>query len=66
MGKSSSAQILARNHDYVYYEGDCFGAMKNPFLDLNVLDPSRAQIEQKSLKGRWFITKEQYNNRNFV
>ena len=51
MGKSSSAQILGRNHDYVYYEGDCFGAMKNPFLDLNVLDPSRAQIEQKSLKG---------------
>lgn len=43
MGKSTSAQILARNYDYVYYEADCFSALKNPFVPLNVDNPSMAQ-----------------------
>ena len=30
MGKSTSAQILGREHGYVYYEADCFGGLKNP------------------------------------
>ena len=51
MGKSTSAQILGRKHGYVYYEGDCFGMVKNPFIDLNVAEPTMHQIKQKNLKG---------------
>ena len=51
MGKSTSAQMLARNQGYVYYEADCFGGLKNPFVPLDVSDPSMAQMNQKVLKG---------------
>ena len=51
MGKSTSAQLLARNHDYVYYEADCFGASKNPYIPLDVENPSMAQMNQKPLQG---------------
>ena len=52
MGKSTSAQILGREHGYVYYEADSFGILKNPFNDLNIEDPSLGQMKQKSLKGK--------------
>ena len=52
MGKSTSAQLLARSQGYVYYEADCFASMKNPFVPLNVDNPSLAQLTQKPLKGR--------------
>ena len=51
MGKSTSAQMLGRDHGYVYYEADCFASMKNPYIDLYVENPSMAQIKQKNLKG---------------
>jgi len=51
MGKSTSAQLLARNHGYVYYEADCFMAFKNPYVPLDVANPSMAQLSQKVLKG---------------
>ena len=51
MGKSTSAQMLGRDHGYVYYEADCFASMKNPYIDLYVENPSLAQIKQKNLKG---------------
>ena len=51
MGKSTTAQILARSYDYVYYEADCFGSMKNPYIPLDVENPSMAQIHQKNLAG---------------
>ena len=51
MGKSTSAQLLARNHGYVYYEADCFMAFKNPYVALDVPNPSMAQMYQKVLKG---------------
>ena len=51
MGKSTSAQILARLHGYVYYEADCFASMKNPYINLNTENPSLASITQKTLKG---------------
>ena len=51
MGKSTSAQLLARNHGYVYYEADCFMAFKNPYVALDVANPSMAQMHQKVLKG---------------
>jgi len=51
MGKSTSAQILARNDGYVYYEADCFASLKNPYVPLDAEDPSLAQIKQRLLKG---------------
>jgi len=51
MGKSTTAQILARNHGFVYYEADCFGALKNPYVPLDVDNPSMAQMNQRVLGG---------------
>merc|ERR1719309_127103 len=51
LGKSTSAQLLGRNHGYVYYEADCFGSCRNPYISPNVENPSMAQISQKPLKG---------------
>ena len=50
-GKSTSGQMLARQHDFVYYEADCFGAIKNPYVPLDSDDPSMGQMYQKILKG---------------
>ena len=49
-GKSTTAQLLARNHGYVYYEGDCLSMFVNPFVDVLVDNPSTAQVTQKPLK----------------
>ena len=57
MGKSTTAQLLGRYHGYVYYEGDCFNSLKNPFIDLNADDPTMAQVKQKTLKGCIQFTK---------
>ena len=51
MGESTSAQMLGRDHGYVYYEADCFASMKNPYVPLDVESPSMAQMKQKVLKG---------------
>ena len=51
LGKSTSAQLLGRNHGYVYYEGDCFGGIRNPYIPKNAENPSMAQVHQKPLKG---------------
>lgn len=51
MGKSTSAQILGRDYGHVYYEADCFGGLKNPYVPLNVDNPTMAQIHQKQLGG---------------
>ena len=50
-GKSTTAQLLARRLGYVYYECDTFAQLKNPFIDVNVENPSIAQLKQKILKG---------------
>jgi len=51
MGKSTSAQVLARDHGYVYYEADAFGLMKNPFIDVDAAEASLATTKQRGLKG---------------
>ena len=51
LGKSTSAQILARDHGYVYYEADAFGGMRNPFNPLDSDNPSMSTTRQKILKG---------------
>ena len=52
LGKSTSAQLLARDHGYVYYEADCFGYLKNPYVALDSANPSLAHMHQKTLKGQ--------------
>jgi len=51
LGKSTSAQLLGRSFGYVYYEADCFGACKNPYIPVDVPNPSMAVMHQKPLKG---------------
>ena len=51
MGKSTTAQILARENGYVYYEADCFGMLKNPYVPLDIDNPSLSTLKQNSLKG---------------
>merc|ERR1711892_1211658 len=51
LGKSTSAQLLGKNHGYVYYEADCFGNCKNPYIPKDVDNPSMAQVNQRALKG---------------
>jgi len=51
LGKSTSAQLLGRNHGFVFYESDCFGNIKNPYIPTDAENPSMAQVHQKALKG---------------
>jgi len=51
LGKSTSAQLLGRNYGYVFYESDCFGSIKNPYIPVNAENPTMAQVHQKALKG---------------
>ena len=51
MGKSTSAQLLGRDHGYVYYEADCFKKISNPYVPLSVDNPSLAHVNQKVLRG---------------
>ena len=55
MGKSTSAQLLARDHGYDYYEADAFAMMLNPFVDLHDDNPSMATAKQRILKGSNFF-----------
>ena len=36
---------------YVYYEGDCFVRLRNPYIPLDVENPSLAQMKQNYLVG---------------
>ena len=49
-GKSTTAQLLARNNGYIYYEADCMSIFVNPFIDIHAPEPSIAQMNQKPLK----------------
>ena len=50
-GKSTTAQLLARNNGFVYYEADCLSMFVNPFIDIHTPNPSMAQMKQKPMKG---------------
>jgi len=50
-GKSTTAQLLSREHGYVYYEGDCFFGLRNPYIPADVENPSLAQMRQRMLVG---------------
>ena len=51
LGKSTSAQLLSREHGYVYYEGDCFFGLRNPYIPPDVENPSMAQTKQRKFVG---------------
>ena len=51
LGKSTTAQILSRDHGHVYYEGDCFFMARNPYIHPDVENPSIAMLDQKKLLG---------------
>jgi len=51
LGKSTVAQLLAKKHGFIFYEGDCFMFSRNPFLPANVEQPTLAQFQQKPLRG---------------
>ena len=55
-GKSSTALFMAKNQGYVYLEGDTFLAFVNPYLPLDVKEPSLEQRHQRPLKGYTFET----------
>ena len=50
LGKSTAALSLSQQKEYVYYEGDAFGAYTNPYIPPNVKEPSLATWKQKPLK----------------
>ena len=54
MGKSTSAQYLAKDHGFVYCEADAFAHLRNPFVNLETDNPSMAITTQKVLKGNLY------------
>ena len=56
-GKSTTAQLIGRNNGYIFYSVDCFMRLVNPFIDLNVENPTLAQSLQNPLKVNMSIMK---------
>ena len=65
-GKSTTGMLLARKHDYIYYEADCFGMFANPFVDPNVEEPTLQVLKQKPLKVLIQIDEIVYINMYFI
>ena len=63
MGKSTSAQLLGRDHGYVYYEGDCFFGMRNPYIPSDVPEATLAQLKQAKLVGAGAKERQELVNR---
>ena len=51
VGKSTTCKSLMQNHGFVYYEGDCFMGMVNPYMPPSVGEPIADVFKQKPLKG---------------
>ena len=65
-GKSTAAQIMARNHGqhalhfshylvlhipgYVFFEGDCFGRLLNPYIPVMAENASLAQVGLRDIE----------------
>ena len=43
-GKSTTAQLMARKLDFVYYEGDCAMTFTNPFVPVEAENPAIALL----------------------
>ena len=51
LGKTTSANVLSRDHGYVHYEAGCFISCKNPYVPSDIPDPSLAKNYQRDLIG---------------
>ena len=58
-GKSTSAQLLGRHHDFVYYDADCFLGLRNPFIPRDVGNPTMAQGRQRPLVGEGSLERKE-------
>ena len=58
LGKSTSAQLLSREHGYVYYEGDCFFGLKNPYIPPDVEGDLTGQMKQRKLVGEGAVERK--------
>ena len=63
MGKSTTGQLLSRNHGFVFYEGDCFWSLRNPYIPPNVPEASLATLKQKKLVGKGAEERQQMDNK---
>jgi len=63
LGKSTTAQLLSRHHGYVYYEGDCFYGLRNPYIPSDVPEPSLAQLKQRKLVGEGAKQRQEMTSR---
>ena len=63
LGKSTTAQFLGRTAGFVYYEADCFGSCRNPYIPLDAENPSLAQVRQRPLKGEGLAKRRLISNR---
>ena len=59
LGKSTSAQLLSREHGFVYYEADCFFGLRNPYILPDVENPTMAQGMQRKLVGEGTAERKQ-------
>merc|ERR1711983_214161 len=50
-GKSTTALKLAKKEGFVYYEGDGFIFLRNPYIPLDAEEPSFATSKQKRIRG---------------
>ena len=50
-GKSTTALKLAQKEGFVYYEGDGFAFLRNPYIPLDVEEPGHATFKQKRIRG---------------
>ena len=63
LGKSTTGQLLSRNHGFVFYEGDCFWSLRNPYIPPNVPEASLAQLKQKKLVGMGAEERQEMSNK---
>ena len=63
LGKSTTGQLLSRNHGFVFYEGDCFWSLRNPYIPPNVPEPSLAQVKQRKLVGEGAEERQEMANK---
>jgi len=61
VGKSTTGQLLSKKANYVYYEVDCLTKYLNPFVPLDIEEPSMAVPLQEPIKmtSKEFIESKQ-------
>ena len=61
-GKSTTAQLLGRHDEYVYYEADCTASFLNPFVPTDVENPTIAAFSQPPVKVSFLDLFHSVNN----